>query len=69
MSSFPERLKEIRKINKMTQKQVFNGIGIGERLYQRYEHGQIDPSYKIIVKLADFFQISTDYLLGREDLR
>ena len=67
MSDFPKRLKEIRKIKGLTQRQVFTAIEANERLYQSYEYGEKDPSYKVTIKLADFFDVSIDYLVGRSD--
>ena len=68
MSNFPERLKEVRGINKHTQKQVAQAIGIAERQYQVYEYGNVDPSYKVIIKLCRHFNVSADYLLGLSDV-
>ena len=47
------------------QKQVAEGSGISLRTYQRYENGEREPSASTLVALADFFNVSTDYLLGR----
>ena len=67
MSNFPTRLKEIRKTQKVTQRQVADGINIAERLYQNYEYGKTEPIYTIIIKLANYFNVSSDYLLGLSD--
>lgn len=42
-------------------------LGITERNYQRYEYGLVDPIASNAVKLADYFHVSVDYLLGREN--
>ena len=67
MSSFPERLKEVRVAQNLTQKQVFTGIDVGERLYQSYEYGKVEPKYTVIIKLCRYFNVSADYLLGLSD--
>ncbi len=67
MLSFPINLKEIRIKNKYSQKQVAEGIGISETLYQKYEYGKTKPAYDVIIKLCNYFNVSADYLLGLSD--
>jgi len=67
MSAFSVRLRELRASKGVTQKQAAKGIGLAERLYQSYELGEKEPSLGNINKLADFFEVSTDYLLGRSN--
>ena len=66
MSLFSDRVKELRKARKMTQRQMADVLGITERSYQRYE-AENNPNNETLIKLADFFDVSTDYLLGRSD--
>ncbi|MCL2562842.1 MAG: helix-turn-helix domain-containing protein [Oscillospiraceae bacterium] len=66
MSFFSDRVKELRKERKMTQRQMANVLGITERSYQRYE-AENNPNNETLIKLADYFDVSTDYLLGRSD--
>ena len=66
MSSFPARLKECRKIKNVTQRDVAEFLCIATGAYQRYELGTREPNHENTIKLADFFQVSTDYLLGRD---
>lgn len=61
------RLKTSRKLKGKTQKDLAEYLGISERGYQNYELGTREPSLEILNKLADFFDVSTDYLLGRSD--
>lgn len=61
------QLKKVRLEKGFTQKQVAEGIGIKEQAYQRYEYGKIVPSALILIALADFFDVSLDYLVGRSD--
>lgn len=67
MAVLSERLNELKTSRKLMQKQVAEGTGIPLRTYRRYENGEREPSASIIVALADFFNVSTDYLLGRTD--
>ena len=67
MSAFSDKLKELRKAKGVTQKAVAEGIGVAEAAYQQYEYGKHEPGHNKTVKLADFFDVTTDYLLGRTD--
>ena len=64
---FNLRLKDLRKKSKITQKELSSNIGLSERNYQSLEYGNIKPSYDTLLKLADYFDISLDYLVGRSD--
>lgn len=59
-------LKELRKKRGISQEDVAKALGITLRTYQNYEYGQREPNIEMIVKLSDFFGVTTDYLLGRE---
>lgn len=65
MKIFQQRLLEQRKLNNMTQTQVANYLGISQPSYIRYENGGSEPSFENLVKIADLFDVTTDYLLGR----
>ena len=67
MATFSDRLKELRKAKGVTQRQMADFMGIAERNYQRYETGIVDPTASNAMKLADFFEVPTDYLLGRDN--
>lgn len=62
-----DRLKELRKLHNYTQKQVYEGIGVAPVVYQRYEYGT-NPRLPQLIALADFFDVSLDYLVGRSDV-
>lgn len=64
---FPQRLKELRKTKHATQKQTAVAIGTLEQNYQRYERGTQQPTLPTLIALADFFDVSLDYLVGRSD--
>lgn len=61
-----KRLKEIRKQHCMTQKNVAESLGIDRTTYTFYEIGKTRPSYIVLLKLANIYNVSLDYLLGRD---
>lgn len=61
------RLRELRKEKHLTLKQLGNIIGVTECAISQYELGKREPSKEILVRLADFFGVSVDYLLGRTE--
>lgn len=66
MLDISSKLKELRKKHNYTIQAVSNGVGIAVRTYQNYEYGQREISTEALYKLADFYGVTTDYLLGRE---
>jgi len=62
-----ERLKACRKRKNVTQKEVAQFLGISERAYQHYELKTSKPSYDILLSLADYFNVSLDFLVGRNE--
>lgn len=67
MVIFHEHLKKIRKDKKKTQKEVASAIQLSERNYQSFEYGKVKPSFETLIALADYFDVSIDYLVGRTD--
>ena len=67
MPTFGEHLKSLRKAKKVTQKEVAQEIGATERTYQHYEADTKKPSFENLIALADYFDVSLDYLVGRSD--
>lgn len=67
MKVFEDNLKELRKLNKLTQRQVAERLKISQPSYIRYENGKSEPTLENLVALADLFDVSVDYLLGRKD--
>lgn len=65
MNSFKENIRELRKESGLTQKQLAIKVDIPETTYQAYELGRNEPSLDTLTKLADVFEVSIDYLLGR----
>jgi transcriptional regulator with XRE-family HTH domain len=69
MATFGNRLRLLREENGMKQKEVGGLLGVKESSVGKYENEQRTPSPGAINKLADYFQVSSDFLLGRSDIR
>ena len=65
MVEFRVQLRKVRMEKKKTQKQTAEVLGMKLRSYQFYEQGTVEPSIKKLITLADFFDVSLDYLMGR----
>lgn len=63
--AFAEIIKQLRKSSKMSQTQVAKELGITYQSYQAYEHGISQPSLENFIKLANLFEVSLDYLVGK----
>ena len=64
-----ERLKELRKERSVRQEQVAVALDISMSAYCNYEQGKREPTASILVRMADYYDVSLDYLLGRSDER
>lgn len=62
-----ERLKHLRIQKNVTQKEIAENINVTPVSLQRFEYGTVRPSIDKLVALADFFDVSLDYLVGRTD--
>lgn len=67
MATFKTRLFELRKTYKLTQRDMANKLGISQPSYIRYERGEAEPTIERLIKIADIFDVSLDYLTGRTD--
>ena len=63
------RLKELRIEKNYEQKRISEEFSLSRGTYSLYESNQRRPSYEILVKFADYYNVSIDYLLGRDDNR
>lgn len=61
------RIRDLREDLDLTQKQIAQMLGMSQTGYSKYETGENDIPTIVLIKLADFYQTSTDYLLGRTD--
>ena len=66
---FGERLRALRTGHPMTQQQLSDEIGVTKSVVSAYEIGARYPSYPILLRIAEVFGVTTDYLLGREEGR
>ena len=69
MPGFARRLKELRGERNLTQRSMAAFLGKTDRHYQAIEAGEINVPGLTLIKLADFFQVSIDYLVGRSEER
>ncbi|AFU14624.1 hypothetical protein IEC_03100 [Bacillus toyonensis] len=67
MNIIGERIFELRKEKKLTQEKIGENIGVSKQTVSKYEKGTKIPSRENIEKLADFFNVPTDFLLGKSD--
>ena len=61
------RIKELREEHRLTQKELAEKIGVAQSNISRWEKEEMEPAAGFVVKLADYFEVSADYLLGRTD--
>lgn len=69
MTKFSERLKELRQERGLKQREMAEICGLKLRGYQCYEYATSCPDFDGLIFLADYFNVSADYLLGRTDCR
>lgn len=62
-----DRFKKLRSEKKLTQEELAAKIGVTRGTYAHYEINKRQPDYETLIKIADFFEVSTDYLLKGED--
>ena len=62
-----QRLKELREERGLTQKQLADSLGLNSVTYLHYEKSQHEPPLAVLIEMAKFFDVSTDYLLGITD--
>lgn len=63
---FSDNLKRLRKRKKLSQEDMARYLGITRQGYSKYENDNSEPSYDMLIKIADKFDTTTDELLGRE---
>lgn len=68
MNTFGMRLKELRENMNLTQTELASNFNITPPSISQYEKDVRSPDYELLIKIADFFDVSTDYLLGRTDV-
>ena len=64
---FYERLVYLRTEKSLTRKELANVLGVSVRLISYWENGQRECDFNMLIKIADYFGVSIDFLLGYED--
>ena len=62
-----KRIRDLREDKDLTQKQMGEILSCSQRVYSNYEQGELDIPTEILIKLADFHEVSVDYMLNRTD--
>ncbi|MBQ7961442.1 MAG: helix-turn-helix transcriptional regulator [Clostridia bacterium] len=62
-----QRIRDLREDKDLTQKQMGEILSCSQRVYSNYERGDLDIPTDILLKLADFHNVSVDYILNRTD--
>ena len=65
--TFSVRLRELREARSLKQPALANAIHISKQTINDFEHARTNPSVKTLLALADYFDVSLDYLVGRSD--
>lgn len=66
---FGETLRNLREEKGLSQKDLADYLKISRQAYNHYEAGKREPSYETLKALSDYFEVSTDYLLGKTNIR
>jgi transcriptional regulator with XRE-family HTH domain len=61
-----KRIRDLREDNDLKQKEIAAVLGIDQRVYSNYELGKREIPLHLLIKLADYYKVSLDYLVGRE---
>ncbi len=67
MVDFASNLRELRAFKGLTQQELADQVGLSISVIRNLEGGRSNPSISFLFKLADFFDVTTDFLIGRED--
>lgn len=62
------RIRDLREDRDLTQKQIAEYLLCDQSLYSKYERGERDVPLNIIIKLADYYNVNIDYLVGRSSI-
>lgn len=61
------RIKDLREDNDLTQKQICQFLICDQSLYSKYERGEREIPLNLVIKLAEYYNVSLDYIVGRSD--
>ena len=62
-----EKIKELRKAKRVSQVEMASALGLTKQCVSNWENDNIQPTIEKLVKIADYFGVTTDYLLGRSE--
>jgi transcriptional regulator with XRE-family HTH domain len=65
--NYKNRISALRKSHHLTQDDMSTTLGISRAALSHYEKGRREPDYDTLIKIADFFKVSLDYIMGRTD--
>ena len=68
MRDIGSKIKAERLLKGISQKELADVLGVKQNTVSEYEHNVRQPNYDLLVQIADFFDVTTDYLLGRNDI-
>lgn len=63
------RIRDLREDADLTQREIAEILNCSQRVYSNYERGELDIPTEILIRLANFYDVSVDYILGRTDCR
>lgn len=63
-----ENLKKLRNKKGISQQKLADAIGVSQQSINKYENHKIEPDIQTLMKLADYFETSVDYLIGHSDI-
>jgi len=69
MNSLNENIKLLRTNFNLNQVEFANKLGVSKQCVSNWENDNVQPSIEMLIKIADFFNVSTDYILGKENLK
>lgn len=71
MEGFPERLRKLRESMRPVRSMTVTSqlMGLHPDMLRRYERGEVEPSLDALYKIAEYYEVSADYLLGRTTFR
>lgn len=64
---YVKRIRDLREDNDKTQKEIAEYLGTSQTMYARYERGANELPIRHLISLADYYGVTTDYILGRTD--
>ena len=66
---FAQRLRELRKEKRLRQEDIAADLNVSRQTISKYERGDREPDYYMLNKLADYYQVSIDFLFGRTPVK